>query len=98
MVDSGTDASFSSLDHVTASRGLHELRQHYLDTIAKIRHDVLDHVNQTKISASKKIRYITVVYKVKIRFTASEFTGLVLSIKPGSRRSSGGKSVANHRV
>lgn len=55
-MDSGSDTSFSSVDHVSASRGLHELRQHYLDTIAKIRDDVLDHVNQTKASAAKKIR------------------------------------------
>lgn len=56
QVDSGSDTSFSSVDHVSASRGLHELRQHYLDTIAKIRDDVLDHVNQTKVNAAKKIR------------------------------------------
>ena len=44
------------MDHESATRGLHELRQHYLDTIAKIRDDVLDHVHQTKASAAKKIR------------------------------------------
>lgn len=60
-MDSGSDTSFSSVDHVAATRGLHELRQHYLDTIAKIRDDVLDHVNQTKASAAKKIRYIVLL-------------------------------------
>ncbi|XP_078356059.1 uncharacterized protein LOC144640863 isoform X2 [Oculina patagonica] len=56
QVDSSSDISFSSVDNVSATRGLHELRQHYLDTIAKIRNDVLDHVNQTKANAAKKIR------------------------------------------
>ena len=56
QAESGSDTSFSSVDHESATRGLHELRQHYLDTIAKIRDDVLDHVHQTKASAAKKIR------------------------------------------
>lgn len=44
---------------MTATRGLHELRQHYLDSVAKIRSDVIDHVKQTKSNTAKKIRYIT---------------------------------------
>lgn len=56
QVDSGSDLSFSSVDNVPVTRGLEELRGHYLDTIARIRSDVLDHVNQTKASAAKKIR------------------------------------------
>ncbi|EDO46525.1 predicted protein [Nematostella vectensis] len=54
--ESTSDTSFGSLDQLTAARGLHELRHQYLDTVAKIRDDVLDHVKQTKISAAKKIR------------------------------------------
>ncbi|PFX29611.1 Centrosomal protein of 152 kDa [Stylophora pistillata] len=56
QANSGSDTSFSSVDHESATRGLHELRQYYLDTIAKIRDDVLNHVHQTKASAAKKIR------------------------------------------
>ena len=55
-MDSGSDVSFSSVDNMPATSGLEELRGHYLDTIARIRNDVLDHVNQTKASAAKKIR------------------------------------------
>ncbi|XP_048581155.1 centrosomal protein of 152 kDa isoform X2 [Nematostella vectensis] len=54
--ESTSDTSFGSVDQLTAARGLHELRHQYLDTVAKIRDDVLDHVKQTKISAAKKIR------------------------------------------
>ena len=45
-MDSGSDLSFSSVDNVSATRGLEEIRGHYLETIVKIRNDVLDHVNQ----------------------------------------------------
>ena len=44
------------MDQVAAAQGLNELRQHYLDTVARIREDVMDHVNQTKANAAKKIR------------------------------------------
>ncbi|KAK3737796.1 hypothetical protein QZH41_015858, partial [Actinostola sp. cb2023] len=50
------DSSFGSIDQLTAVRTMHELRDSYLDTVAKIRDDVLDHVNQTKTNAAKKIR------------------------------------------
>ena len=66
-MDSGSDLSFSSVDNVPVTRGLEELRGHYLDTIARIRSDVLDHVNQTKASAAKKIRYRLHVYSVYAR-------------------------------
>jgi len=50
------DSSIGSIDQLTAMKTMHELRDSYLDTVAKIRDDVLQHVNQTKENAAKKIR------------------------------------------